>query len=36
MQDILKELQRPSLDPREEIEAPCFKSDILDIKDVEI
>ena len=36
MQDILKELQRPWLDPREEIEAPCFKSDILDIKDVEI
>ena len=36
MQDILKELQRPGLDPREEIEAPCFKSDILDIKDVEI
>ena len=36
MQDILKELQRPGLDPREEIETPCFKSDILDIKDVEI
>ena len=36
MQDILKELQRPGLDPREEIEAPCFKSEILDIKDVEI
>ena len=36
MQDILKELQRPGLDPREEIESPCFKSDILDIKDVEI
>ena len=36
MQDIIKELQRPGLDPREEIEAPCFKSDILDIKDVEI
>ena len=36
MQDILKELQRPGLDPREEIEAPCFKSNILDIKDVEI
>lgn len=34
--DILKELQRPGLDPREEIEAPVFKSDVLDIKDVEI
>lgn len=36
MQDILRELQRPGLDPREEIQAPCFKSDVLDIKDVEI
>ena len=36
MQDILKELQRPWLDPREEIEKPVFKSDILSIDDVEI
>lgn len=36
MQDVLKELQRPGLDPREEIEKPVFKSDVLDIKDVQI
>lgn len=36
MLDILKELQRPGLDPREEIEAPCFKSDVLTIDDIEI
>ena len=36
MEDCIKELQRPWLDPREELEKPCFKSDILDIKDVEI
>ena len=32
--DIIKELQRPWLDPRDEIEAPVFKSNVLDIKDV--
>jgi len=36
MEDIIKELQRPGLDPREEIEEPVFKSDVLDIKDVQI
>ena len=36
MEDCLKELKRPGLDPREELEKPCFKSDILDIKDVQI
>ncbi len=36
MEDCLKELKRPWLDPREELEKPCFKSDILDIKDVQI
>lgn len=36
MEDIIKELQRPGLDPREEIEKPVFKSDVLDIKDVQI
>lgn len=36
MEDCLKELQRPWLDPREELEKPCFKSDVLDIKDVQI
>ena len=36
MEDIIKELQRPGLDPREEIEKPVFKFDVLDIKDVQI
>ena len=36
MEDCLKELKRPGLDPREELEKPCFKSDVLDIKDVQI
>ena len=34
--DVLAELQRPGLDPRDELEAPCFSSTILDIKDLEI
>lgn len=32
----MAELQRPGLDPRDELEAPCFSSTILDIKDLEI
>lgn len=36
MKDILAELQRPWLDPRDEWDAPCFKSDVLDIKDLKI
>jgi len=36
MEDIIRELQSPGLDPREEIEKPVFKSDVLDIKDVQI
>jgi transcriptional accessory protein Tex/SPT6 len=36
MEDCIKELQRPGLDPREELEQPCFKSDVLDIKDVQV
>jgi uncharacterized protein len=36
MEDCIKELQRPWLDPREELEKPCFKSDVLDIKDVKV
>lgn len=36
MEDVVKELQRPGLDPREEIEAPSFKSDVLDVKDLQI
>lgn len=34
LQDVLAELQRPWLDPREEIELPVFKSDILEISDL--
>lgn len=34
LQDIIAELARPWLDPRDEIEAPVFKSNVLDIKDV--
>ena len=36
MEDVVKELQRPGLDPREEIDPPSFKSDVLDVKDLEI
>ncbi len=36
MVDVLQELQRPGLDPRDELEIPCFKSDILDLKDLKI
>lgn len=32
--DIIAELQRPWLDPRDEIEAPVFKSNASDIKDI--
>ena len=35
LQDVIAELQRPWLDPREEIQAPTFKSDILEIEDLE-
>lgn len=35
-QDVIEELQRPWLDPREELELPCFKSDILEVEDLEI
>ena len=35
MQDVIAELQRPGLDPREEIEAPSFKSDIMEVEDLE-
>lgn len=34
LSDIIAELARPWLDPRDEIEAPVFKSNVLDIKDV--
>ena len=36
MMDVIQELQRPGLDPREEIEPPSFKSDVLDLKDLQI
>ena len=36
MEDVVKELQRPGLDPREELDAPSFKSDVLDVKDLQI
>ena len=36
MVDVIKELQRPGLDPRDELEVPCFKSDVLSIEDVKI
>lgn len=32
----MAELQRPGLDPRDELEAPCFSSTILDIADLKI
>jgi uncharacterized protein len=36
LKDVILELQRPGLDPREELEAPCFKSDVVDVKDIKI
>ena len=36
MIDVIKELQRPGLDPRDELEVPCFKSDVLEITDLKI
>jgi uncharacterized protein len=36
MKDVLRELQRPWLDPRDELEAPCFASEIVDIKNLTI
>jgi len=34
MQDVIAELQRPGLDPREEIEAPSFKSEVMEVEDL--
>lgn len=34
--DIIKELQRPGLDPRENMDPPSFKSDVLEITDLQI
>jgi len=36
LRDVLAELQRPGLDPRDKLEPPCFSSTILDIKDLKI
>lgn len=36
LSDIIKELQRPGLDPRENMDPPSFKSDVLEITDLEI
>lgn len=36
VEDILKELQNPGLDPRDELEAPILKSDVLHIEDLRV
>lgn len=36
IEDILKELLNPGLDPRDELEAPILKSDILHLEDLKI
>lgn len=36
LEDIIKELKKPGLDPREELEAPILKSDILHIEDLRV
>lgn len=34
LEDILKELQKPGRDPREDMPAPILRTDVLDIKDL--
>jgi uncharacterized protein len=34
MKDVIAELQRPGLDPREEVDAPRFKSEIMEVEDL--
>ena len=36
IEDIIKELMRPGLDPRDELDAPILKSDILHIEDLKV
>ncbi len=36
IEDIIKELLNPGLDPRDELEAPILKSDVLHIEDLKI
>ena len=34
LKDIIKELEKPALDPRDELPTPVLRSDVLDIKDL--
>ena len=36
LEDIIKSLKKPNRDPRDEIDAPILKSDILDVKDLKL
>ena len=36
LEDIVKELLNPGLDPRDELEAPILKSDVLHIEDLKV
>ena len=36
VQDIIRELENPGLDPRDELEAPILKSDVLHIEDLRV
>lgn len=36
LQDVLAELERPWLDPRDDVDPPLFKSDVVDIKNLQI
>ena len=36
IQDIIKELLNPGLDPRDKLEAPILKSDVLHIEDLKV
>ena len=35
LQDIVKELEKPGRDPREELEAPLLRSDVLELEDLQ-
>ena len=34
LRDIIKELQKPGRDPREEMEKPIFRTDVMEVKDL--
>ena len=36
LEDIIKELKNPGLDPRDELEAPILKSDVLHLEDLRV